>query len=270
MEDEGFSTDEFRRTRKGPSRCPFAVARPSEADPWNASLLRAVGRCIASNHWWYCRLRSRKKKLLSMMLLVYVQDLKDPIPQNIFPCTCGFRTIQDTNSLERRLQMLIDHDPEKKKKKKTSSRNPRNPKTRTFTHLPQWAVNRDIRDSGDPIPLTPISTCRITFLSNSSIFAGSRKTGMTDPASYSLSRMKYRSRPQFSTVSRWNAILAMILAGTVALLMALLENTRRKGPSPDRVWWAMRTDRGAAVVRWLSPVKLPGSRVKMLSAMLPD
>lgn len=88
-----------------------------------------------------------------MMLLVYVQDLKDPIPQNIFPCTCGFRTIQDTNSLERRLQMLIDHDPEKKKKKKDELQKPKKPQNENF--YPLASVGRQPRypGLGRPHPL---------------------------------------------------------------------------------------------------------------------
>lgn len=70
-------------------------------------------------------------------------------------------------------------------------------------------------------------------------------------------------------LSSWNATFAITLAGTLVLLMAVLENIRRNGRSPDRVWCAILTEKGAAVVKWLSPVIPPGSRVEILREMLP-
>lgn len=52
-----------------------------------------------------------------------------------------------------------------------------------------YCILRETLESGEPIPLTPTSTSRIILCRSASNCGVSRSTGMTDPASYSLSRI---------------------------------------------------------------------------------
>jgi hypothetical protein len=64
------------------------------------------------------------------------------------------------------------------------------------------------------------------------------------------------------------AILAMALAATLVLLIAVLENIRTRGRRLSRVLWLTRTDRGLiSVANRLSPTSPPGSSVQMFNEM---